>query len=56
MYRRQGYASAPVLAWARAVRMRGLVPLYSTSWQNTASRALARKIGLFQFANDLHIL
>ena len=32
-------------AWARAVRASGLIPLYSTSWNNKASLAVARKLG-----------
>jgi hypothetical protein len=31
------------------------IPLYSTSWQNQASLALARKLGLIQYGADLHI-
>jgi GNAT superfamily N-acetyltransferase len=54
-YRRRGYAAQLVTAWARAVRDMGRVPLYSTSWQNEASRAVARKLALIQFGNDLHI-
>ena len=54
-FRGHGYAAQVVTAWARAVRERGQVPLYSTSWQNEASRAVARKLGLIQFGNDLHI-
>ena len=29
-------------------------PLYSTSWQNHASRAVARKLGLVCYAEDIH--
>lgn len=45
-YRGRGYGAAVVAAWARAVRAQGRIPLYSTSWENHASRALARKLGL----------
>jgi GNAT superfamily N-acetyltransferase len=54
-YRGRGYATAVVAAWANAVRQMGATPLYSTSWQNVASRALARKLGLRLFGVDLHI-
>jgi hypothetical protein len=54
-YRGRGYVAPVVSAWAQAVRDLGRVPLYSTSWQNAASRAVARKLGLIQFGNDLHI-
>ena len=54
-YRGRGYAAQVVTAWARAVRNMGRVPLYSTSWQNEASLAVARKLGLVHFGSDLHI-
>ena len=54
-YRRRGFAVPAVSAWACAVRDIGRVPLYSTSWQNIPSRAVARKLALIQFGNDLHI-
>jgi GNAT acetyltransferase len=54
-FRRCGYAAAAATEWARAVREEGRVPLYSTSWKNEASRALARKLGLLPFGSDLHI-
>jgi hypothetical protein len=54
-YRGRGYAARVVVAWAAAVGQMGRVPLYSTSWKNAASRAVARKLGLIQFGSDLHI-
>jgi predicted GNAT family acetyltransferase len=54
-HRRRGYAPRAVTAWAREVRAMGRVPLYSTSWQNEASRAVARALGLIHFGTDLHI-
>ena len=51
-YRGQGCAQVAVEAWAAAVRESGRVPFYSTSWDNAASRAVARKLGLIPFAED----
>lgn len=45
-FRGNGYAKEVVLEWARLVRGLGSLPLYSTSWENTASQAVARKTGL----------
>lgn len=53
--RGRGHALTVVTAWAAAVHAAGSLPLYSTSWENHASRAVARKLGLIQFGNDLHI-
>lgn len=50
--RGHGFAVAVVAAWARAVREVGAEPLYSTSWGNTASQAVARKLGLTPYASD----
>ena len=53
-FRGQGLAPQAVRGWASAVRSLGLTPLYSTSWGNHASRAVARRLGLRQFGADLH--
>ena len=50
--RGHGFAAAVVAAWARPVRELGAEPLYSTSWENTASRAVARKLRLIPYAAD----
>ena len=54
-YRGRGYAARVVAPWARAVRAEGRVPLYSTSWRNEASRAVARRLALVLFGSDLHV-
>lgn len=54
-FRGRGYAPRVVAAWARAVRALGAEPLYSTSWQNAASRAVARKLGLVLYGTDLNV-
>lgn len=54
-YRGRGYAPAVAAAWARAIRETERVPLYSTSWDNLASRAVARKLGLVQYGTDLSL-
>ena len=51
-FRGRGYAPAVVAAWARAVRQEGRIPLYSTSWDNLASRSVARKLNLVLYGTD----
>lgn len=51
-YRGRGYGSLVTGAWAMAIRVSGRVPLYSTSWDNAASFAVARKLGLIQCGSD----
>jgi RimJ/RimL family protein N-acetyltransferase len=54
-HRRCGHALAAVSGWAHAVQQLGATPFYSTAWENTASRAVAARLG-FQFvATDFHI-
>jgi RimJ/RimL family protein N-acetyltransferase len=54
-FRGRGHAARAVIAWARTVREMDRIPLYSTSWENESSRALAKKLGLIQYGVDLHI-
>ena len=54
-YRGRGYAGRVTSAWAFAMRASGRIPLYSTSWTNTASLAVARKLGLVAYANTWSI-
>jgi hypothetical protein len=54
-HRGNGHAPRVTAAWASAVAASGGRPLYSTSWQNHASRGVARKLGLACYAEDLHL-
>jgi len=54
-HRGRGYASAIVATWASVVRNTGRLPLYSTSWENEASRGVAHKLGFVLYGSDLHI-
>jgi RimJ/RimL family protein N-acetyltransferase len=51
-YRGRGYATEVVRGWAAEVRASGLLPLYSTSWENGASQAVAAKLGAVRYAVD----
>ena len=53
--RGRGFAPAVVAGWARAVRALGAEPIYGTGWENLASRAVARKLGLVMFGEDFHL-
>ncbi len=54
-YRGRGYAVATVGGWAAGIRAGGKLPLYSTAWENTASQAVARKLGAVQYGVDFSI-
>lgn len=54
-FRRKGYAKDAASGWARLVRSMGALPLYSTSWENTASQAVAKKLNLVQYGADFHL-
>lgn len=54
-FRGRGYAKDVTAEWARRVRAAGALPLYSTSWENKASRAVARKLRLRCYGSDFQI-
>jgi GNAT superfamily N-acetyltransferase len=51
-YRGHGYGAAAVIGWAAAVRALGRQPLYSTWWENCASRRVAEKLGMVIYGED----
>ena len=53
--RGRGHARAAVAAWAAHVRAAGRLPLYSTWWENLASRAVAESLGAIAYAEDFHL-
>lgn len=53
-YRDRGHAAQAASRWALIVWDSGVVPLYSTSWDNIASQRLATTIGFVQYGVDLH--
>jgi GNAT superfamily N-acetyltransferase len=54
-YRGRGFAALVVSAWRDAVEAEGREPLYSTSWDNLASRAVAAKLRLIPYAETLSL-
>lgn len=54
-FRGRGLATAVVARWARAVQRRGRLALYSTSWENAASQAIARRLSGRLYGEDWHV-
>ncbi|ULL16065.1 kasugamycin N-acetyltransferase AAC(2')-IIb [Paenibacillus sp. H1-7] len=54
-FRGNGYAQEVVAGWAMAVRQAGCLPLYSTSWDNHASRSVAGKLALSFYGSNFTI-
>ena len=50
-FRGRGLGPRVTAAWALVIRASGRIPLYSTSWSNDASLAVARKLGLVAYAS-----
>lgn len=50
-FRGRGFGTRVTAAWAMAIRATGRVPLYSTSWSNEASLAVARRLSLVAYAS-----
>jgi predicted GNAT family acetyltransferase len=51
-YRRRGYASQVVAAWAADLHRQRKTPFYSYLLENTASHALAISLGTIPFAES----
>lgn len=51
-FRGRGLAGLVTAAWAQAIHASGRLAIYSTSWSNPASLAVARKLGLTVCASD----
>jgi hypothetical protein len=54
-YRGRGHALRATAAWARAIQQRGLVALYSTTWDNVPSLAIAKRHELRLYGEDWHV-
>ena len=55
-FRGRGLGPRVTLAWADAIRSLGLIPIYSTSWRNTASLSVARKLMLIEATSHWQLL
>ncbi len=54
-HRGLGLAGACVARWAQAVAAEGKIPLYSTRWENRASRSVATQLNLQLYGESLHL-
>lgn len=54
-FRGHGLATAAVACWARAVQRSGRLALYSTSWDNAASLAIARRLSARVYGENWHL-
>ncbi|WP_258208638.1 GNAT family N-acetyltransferase [Paenibacillus radicibacter] len=54
-FRGKGYAAKVVSSWVQLILKSGLIPLYSTSWDNIASQQVAKKLGFVQYGVDFNI-
>lgn len=52
-YRGRGYAGIAAAAWAKEIQGQGRLALYSTSWDNRASQAVAGRLSLVPYGTDL---
>lgn len=55
-FRGRGAAGLATAAWATAIQESGRTPIYSTSWSNDPSLAVARKLGLVACASYWNLL
>ena len=55
-FRGKGYAKDVAAEWAQRVWAVGAIPLYSTSWENNASQAVARKLHLACYGADYQVI
>ena len=51
-FRGRGLGPRVTAAWSDTIRSLGLIPLYSTSWNNSASLSVARKLRLVETTSD----
>jgi hypothetical protein len=54
-YRGRGLVLAAIRAWAAEVQESGRLALYSTTWDNLASRRVAEKLGGVEYGEDWHL-